>query len=184
MRNDEPYKPDIKSGIASQDLKYRPACKDDSQAISELMADRNPQIPITKVHETTDRELQTLEIDPDYRLYVAELDGQVVGFCRYYHSRGLPHSKKIYPAPEGWYGMGILVNSKWRRNGIARFLSLNRQKNLKADGVSEIYSIVDESNLTSVRMHHEFGYQEIDRAPGFLHVKLESGKGILFRLLI
>jgi hypothetical protein len=46
-----------------------------------------------------------------------------------------------------------------------------------------IYSTVEATNLASVKMHQEFGYTEVERAPGFLHVKFEGGTGILFKLV-
>jgi hypothetical protein len=54
----------------------------------------------------------------------------------------------------------------------------------KEKGVQELYSIVDAKNLTSIRMHESFGFRKIKEAEGFLHVKLESGRGYLYRKTI
>lgn len=184
MKRDEAFSPEVKSSEAPAGLIFRLVQRGDREVITRLMAERNPNQDISVAYKTTDRELDTVEKDPNYRLYVAELDGEVAGFCRYYHSSGLPVAKKVYPAPEGWYGMGILVAPAFRRSGIARFLSENRLRTLKEQGASELYSIVDGKNLTSMRMHREFGFEEVERGPGFLQVKLESGEGVLFRILV
>lgn len=77
-----------------------------------------------------------------------------------------------------------MVSTKFRRQNIARFISLNRIEVLKQMNVKEIYSIVDSNNLTSMKMHQEFGYIEIARADGFLHLKFNEGNGVLFKLTI
>lgn len=134
--------------------------------------------------ENTHREIDRVESDEKYKLYVAELNGEVVGFCRFYHSAGLPTAKKVYPSQEGWYGMGIMVSSKFRRQNIAHFLSTQRIEVLKAMGVEELYSIVDLKNLTSMKMHQQFGYREVARASGFLHLSFGDGIGCLFKISI
>lgn len=184
MKKDEPFNPSIKSSTTPDNLVFRLVTRDDREAISALMADRNPNLELSEIDSKTDREIVLVETSLTYRLYVAELNKKVVGFCRYYHTSALPDSKKVYPAPEGWYGMGIIVDPKLRRHGIARFLSSNRLNILKDQGASELYSIVDAKNLTSLRMHLEFGFEEVASAEGFLHVKLESGHGHLFRVLV
>ncbi len=184
MKRDEPFDPSIKSSLPPEGLKFRLASQADCDAIAALMAERNPNRELFEVIKGTERELSRVSPDSDYKLYVAELNGEVLGFCRFWHSSGLPAARKTFPAPEGWYAMGIMVHSKSRRKGIARFLSVNRVDALRELKIGEIYSIVDAKNLTSLRMHQDFGFEEIARAPGFLHIKFEAGTGSLFRLTI
>lgn len=184
MKIDQPFNPSSKSSNTPKGLTFRLATRKDCSAITNLMAERNPSFDISQLLSNTNRELDRLESDANYKLCVAELNNEVVGFCRFYHSSGLPSHKNIYPSPEGWYGMGIMVDSKFRRQNIARFISLSRIDVLKKMGVKEFYSIVDSNNLTSMKMHQEFGYLEISRAEGFLHLKFNEGKGILFKLNI
>lgn len=184
MKINEPFNPSLKSTGIPLGLSFRLADPKDCHAISHLMAERNPSVNISQILSNTNRELDRLEKDSNYKLCVAELNNAVVGFCRFYHSSGMPEHKKIYPSPEGWYGMGIMVDSKFRRQNIARFISLSRVEVLKKMGVKEIFSIVDSNNLTSMRMHQEFGYIEISRAEGFLHLKFDEGTGSLFKLTI
>lgn len=182
MKRDELFNPAFKSTEVSTELIFRLAERKDLSVICNLMAERNPALDISQISKNTNREFERLESDSSYKLYVTELKNEVVGFCRFYHSAGLPEHKKIYPSPEGWYGMGIMVSSKYRRKNIARFMTLNRVEVLKKNGVKEIYSIVDSDNLTSMKMHHEFGYSEISRGKGFLHLKFDKGVGCLFKL--
>lgn len=156
----------------------------DREAIVELTSERNPGMAMPDIINTTERELKTLESDPTYRLYVADLAGEIVGFCRFYDSAGLPIHKKVFPSPSGWYAMGIVVAPSWRRQGIARFLSQARLRSLKEYGATEMYSVVDGNNQASIQMHLAFGFDEIGKAPGFLLIKFESGVGILFRKII
>ncbi len=184
MKRDEPFNPLSKSADTPLGLKFRLAERKDCSAVSKLMSERNPTIEASQILSNINRELDRVETDSNYKLYVAELKNEVIGFCRFYHSSGMPAQKKIYPSPEGWYGMGIMVDSKFRRQNIAHFISLSRIEVLKKMDVREFYSIVDSNNLTSMRMHQEFGYIEISRAEGFLHLKFNEATGVLFKLII
>lgn len=184
MKRDEPFDPLIKSASYPEGLIFRLVNRQDCKSISHLMAERNPSQSFTEIEASANREIDRVETGSGYKLYVAELNNEVVGLCRFYHSDGLPLGKKIYPSPEGWYGMGILVSPKFRRQSIANFLSSKRVEVLKSLDVKEFYSIVDTSNLTSMKMHKSFGYVEVQRAPGFLHIGFNGGIGCLFRLSI
>lgn len=184
MKKDEPFNPSSKSIDIPNGISFRLANRDDCNAITNLMAERNPAHAVSQLLSNTKRELDRLETDSNYKLYVAELHNEIVGFCRFFHSSGMPVQKKIYQSPEGWYGMGIMVRPKFRRQNIARFISLSRIDVLKKMGVKELYSIVDSNNLTSMKMHQEFGFVEVARADGFLHLKFDQGTGVLFKLTI
>ncbi len=181
VKIDAVFNPSVKSTPPPAGLQFRLAQPKDREPIAKLMSERNPGQAASEIMKRTDREIELVSTDDDYRLFVAELNGAVIGLCRYYHSSGLPTEKLKFSAPDGWYGMGILVEPSWRRRGIARFLFENRLVHLQKHGAFEMYSIVDARNLTSIRMHEEFGFEEVASAPGFLHIQLESGFGILFR---
>lgn len=184
MKKDEAFEPSIKSTTLPEGIIFRLATRADLNAISNLMAERNPFQSFAEIEASTNREIDRVESGVAYKLFVAELRGSVLGFCRFYHSDGLPPNKKINPSPEGWYGMGILVSSKSRRQNIARFLSTERIKVLKSLGAIDFYSVVDANNLTSMKMHQEFGFVEIKRAPGFLHISFNDSIGCLYKLSI
>lgn len=182
MKQNEPFNPSVSSSTAPKGLIFRLATSLDRTSIAKLMSERNPTTDPNEIMAGTDKEISLNSFESSYRIFVAELNGCVVGLCRYYHSDGLPTDKIIYPSPAGWYAMGILVDSEFRRQGIARFLFHNRMKYMHAHGITSMYSLVDCENLTSKRMHESFGFEELERAPGFLHIRFESGQGILYRI--
>jgi ribosomal protein S18 acetylase RimI-like enzyme len=184
MQRNEPFDVSAKSSEASKDLKFRLATERDRESVTRLMAERNPDEGVAAIMKKTDREIALNSTDPNYRLFVADLNERVVGLCRYYHSDGLPKEKLIFPAPPGWYCMGILVDKDFRRKGIARFLFERRLLSLRDRGAGLVYSFVAEDNLASVKMHQKFGFEELERAPGFLHIKFDCGSGVLYRLNI
>lgn len=180
MKIDEPFKPDGVGRDLPEDILCRPALLTDRDSVARLMSQRNPTTPFEETLKRTEQELTIAQTDCSYRLLVVEVSELIVGFCRFYDSKGLPAQKKLYAAPEGWYAMGTLVDPGLRRRGIARFLSERRFDVLREIGVSEIYSMVDGTNQTSLQMHRDFGYEKIASAPGFLHIKFECGEGHLF----
>jgi ribosomal protein S18 acetylase RimI-like enzyme len=183
MKSDEPFDPTTKSCVSDPNLIFRFAKTSDRETVTNLMAERNPDKNRSDLLRTTDKEIELNSSDPNYRLFVAELNGEVVGLCRYYDSAGLPKEKLLFPAPHGWYCMGLIVDTKMRRKGIARFLFKELFKSLKERGVSTVYSFVDSDNLSSVKMHHEVGFIEISRGPGFLHIGFDD-VGILYSIAI
>ena len=181
MKIDEKFAPNTKSSAAPAGIKFVLAEEKHSSPINKLMMERNPHEDIEKIKLKTKRELDFNKNDPFYWLYVATINDNVVGLCRFFHSKGMPVERKKYPTPEGWYGMGILVHKDWRRKNIARFLTQERIKKLKELNADALFSIVDINNLTSKKMHEEFGFKKIDQAKGFLHLEFEE-TGILYQL--
>lgn len=181
MKIDEPFNQEAVGQDLPDNILCRLAQVSDLDVIARLMAQRNPTTPFEQTLKQTEKELTIAQTDHSYQLLVAEVNNQVVGFCRFYDSKGLPAQKRLYAAPEGWYAMGTLIDPIMRRRGIARFLTENRFTILREIGVSEIYSMVDGTNQTSLQMHRDFGYEQIASAPGFLHIKFECGEGHLFR---
>ncbi len=184
MQENEPFNPAIKSATALADLLFRLAEAGDREFVTKLMSERNPDKSQVELMKTTDREIVLNSTDPKYRLFVAELNGSVVGLCRYFHSERLPAEKLLFPAPHGWYCMGLLVDNKFRRQGIARFLFQGRLESLRSQGALVIYSMADSENLASQKMHKAFGFEEIERATGFLQINFDSGSGHLYRMCI
>lgn len=184
MKNDEPFNPNVKSISIPNDIFFILADEMHIDSICNLMAERNPLEKIEDIKKKTVREISLNKNDPEYRLFVAIIKDEVVGLCRFYHSRGLPKEKIKFDSPEGWYAMGTLVSKEHRRKGIAKFLFQERLKVLKNLNASILYSIVDTNNKTSIRMHQEFGFEEFKRANGFLHFDFKGGEAILFKIFI
>jgi len=77
------------------------------------------------------------------------------------------------------------VKDKFRGQGVARSLSDYRIQWLKTNTKAEyLYSFASVENAVSLKMHKEFGFEEIMTGPGFLDVGFECGKGVLFRIKI
>lgn len=182
MKVDEPFNSVIKSTSVPSGICFKLADETHFDSICCLMSERNPLVKIEDIQKKTKREIFLNLNDPEYRLFVAILDDEVVGFCRFFHSRGLAKEKIKFDSPEGWYGMGILVSPRHRRKSIARFLFQERIKILESLNASALYSIVDVNNKTSIKMHEEFGFREVSRARGFLHLEFPNSSGILFKL--
>lgn len=182
MKIDEPFNSEIKSDLLPNNIKIELAKNEHINAIVSLMHERNPNDSIDGITSKTINEIKLNNEDPSYWLYLATIGNEIIGLCRFYHSCGLPSHKKIFPSPEGWYGMGILVASKWRRRNVARFLSNERVKLLKELKAETFYSIVDSENLTSRKMHEEFGFKKIEEAQGFLHLDFKEKKACLYCL--
>lgn len=181
MKIDEPFNPHTKSAQAPFDVQFTLAKEEHIDSICDLMMARNPLDSADVIKKKTQREISLNINDPEYWLFVAILNNEVVGLCRFYHSRGLPKEKIKFESPEGWYAMGTLVSEKHRRKSIAKFLSQERLKFLKTLNASALYSMVDLNNQTSIKMHQEFGFQEFARAKGFLHLVFEDHDAILFK---
>lgn len=88
-----------------------------------------------------------------------------------------------FDSPEGWYFNGIVVDSKYRRQGVAKSLSKSRENYIKESNKNneKVFSIVSAENIPSIKYHESIGFSEFKRAPGFLNVKLNCGEGILFQ---
>lgn len=182
MQRNEPFRSDITSASLPVGIVFREAVSIDTSIIFELMAGRSPSRDRKELLINTKKEVEERSDGKRYGLFVAELEGEVLGFCRYLHSDDIPEEKvKFEINYSGFYTMGTLVARKWRRNGIARFLSEERFKWLRALGVDEVYSGVALDNPASIRMHESFGYEEVYRSLGFLTVRFDCGEGILFR---
>ena len=180
MKINEPFNTDIKSDVLPRNVKFELAKNEHVDAIVSLMHERNPNDSLDEIRSKTINEIKLNNEDPSYWLYLASIDEEIIGLCRFYHSSGLPSHKKIFPSPEGWYGMGIMVASKWRRKNIAKFLFNKRVKRLKELGATKFYSIVDPENLTSIKMHDEFGFKKIEKAQGFFHLDFKMTGAYLY----
>lgn len=181
MKKDTIFNPDVCSSGMPAGLVFRVAEERDLEGVVSLMYERNPTQDRTAIVRQTEREIALNVSDPKYWLFVADLDGQVVGFARCYHSTGLPPGKARFPSPEGWYWMGLMVDSSLRRRSVGRFLYENLTRDLKGRGAYEVYSMVDVENAASVRMHERFGFEEVERGHGFLNIDFAGSSGILYR---
>jgi RimJ/RimL family protein N-acetyltransferase len=181
MKIDAIYNPDVKSQNVPEGLSFILSTLSHEEKIIQLMLERNPLELREDIEEKTKKEI-FLNINEDqYRLYVTLLKNEVVGICRFFHTHNLAKEKIKFPAPSGWYGMGLLVSPSWRRKGIANFMHEERLKILSKIRVTSLYSIVDKNNLASLKMHETFGFQKIAEAKGFLHLDFKESCAYLFK---
>lgn len=182
MQINENFNPALRSNNSPSGLNFRLAELKDVDALTNLTLIRNPTYDPISVRRTAENEVANNFSKPRYRIFVADLAERVLGFCRFYHSGDIDPEKILFPAPAGWYCMGTIVLPEMRRQGIARFLSANRIRELKALGARQVYSGVAADNLTSIAMHKSFGFQCVENIPGFLQIKFDCGDGLLFKL--
>lgn len=171
----------INSQQVYKDLIFTLASNQHKEDLVRLMSIRNPQIPISFLNEKIDREIQTFSDGKEYGLFIASKGPHVIGFCRYYFSRSVPKEKIKFDHPDGCYCMGMMVDPKYRRHNVAKFLWDNRMKWIQGLGVKQVYSIVACDNSASLRMHQKFGFDEVSRAAGYMNVSFDCGEGILFK---
>lgn len=182
MKIDEPYDPNNKGFEPLDGLKFEVATLEHVQELVKMMRERNPDIAYENMDKKIRNEINLNETDPFYWLYVVLRKKEVVALCRFFHTHGLSKERRQYDAPDGWYAMGTLVSKEYRRRGVARFAFGERIKVLKQLGGDRLYSIVDKTNLASMSMHKAFGFVEIARSEGFLHLLFEESEAVLFEV--
>lgn len=162
-------------------MKFRLAGSQDIEAIIKLMLSQKQDVAYDRMKEITERELTYNKTDKFYRLFVVELEGAVLGFSRFFHTKEIPEEKKEFECPEGFYCMGTVVFPEYRKRGVARMLSEGRFLAMKELGAKEAFSGVGADNEASIKMHESFGYQKVAEIAGFLQIQFNCGKGYLFK---
>ena len=91
-----------------------------------------------------------------------ELKVSIVGFCRsiYYD---LEKTQVTYPAPSGWYLMGVVVKPKFRRHYIGHRITKERLIRI-SESSNEAYFVVNSNNQVSI----ESPIQLISATPGLM----------------
>lgn len=177
---DEPFDPNAISQCPPRDLEIRLATESDHEQVVDLMCLRNPFSSRENVEFGLRKEIRANRTTPRSRIFVAVREREVLALSRIFHSKDVPYPRKRFPAPEGWYSLGIIVKPNARRHGIARAVIEYQLEYMKSVGIERIFSSVDVENKASMRMHEVLGAKPLGRAPGFLQMALESGEGALF----
>lgn len=169
------YRPAEPSGALPVDLVVRAAEIDDCAAIAAIEASREGSDP----GAVRDKCIAQVR-DPDKMLLVAVVGGAVVGFARA-GRMAPPADTHAADMPVGWFLLGVMVADAWRRRGIGRAMTLPRLRWI-AERAPAAYYFTNAGNQTSIALHREFGFVEVDpdfHAPG---VSSDGGPVILFRL--
>ena len=161
---------------------YRLASEDDAAEIARITFERegvHRKRDFNYYFKRTKKELENIETATGFHIIVAEYEGEIIGFGRsiYYDLKKI---QVPYPAPSGWYLMGVVVKPEFRRRGIGRRITEERLMRIFKNS-TEAYFIVDSNNQASIKLHEELGFKKISEGEGFLKVKFDDGKGYLFK---
>jgi len=91
-------------------------------------------------------------------LFVADADGQVVGYGRVVCIAADPQVAGA--APAGWYLLGLVVDQAWRRRGIGEALTRARMAWV-AERSPRVYYFTGRGNLASQALHERLGFTEM-----------------------
>lgn len=169
------YRPNEPSLQTPDDLTIREAEIDDCDAIAAIEASREGSDP----GAARDKCIAQVP-DPDKMLLVSVVEGTVVGFARA-GRMAAPVEARPGDVPDGWFLLGVMVADDWRRRGIGRAMTLPRLHWI-AERADSAYYFTNAGNKTSIALHRELGFVEIDpdfRAPG---LPSDGDRVILFRL--
>jgi ribosomal protein S18 acetylase RimI-like enzyme len=169
------YRPSEPSGALPVDLVVRAAEITDCDAIAAIEASRDGSDP----GAARDKCIAQVP-DPQRVLLAAVVKGMVIGFARA-GRMAPPAGAQAGDMPDGWFLLGVMVADAWRRRGIGRAMTLPRLRWI-GERADAAYYFTNAGNKTSIALHRELGFVEIDpdfRAPG---VSSAGGPVILFRL--
>lgn len=117
---------------------------------------------------------------PDCWLWVAGAENGVVGFARL--ARLTPADPETAP-PGGLYLGGVSVSPDARRRGIGRELTRVRLAHaFQALEAERVWYFANARNASSIALHAEFGFTEVERPMRFAPVAFAGGVGVLFAL--
>jgi ribosomal protein S18 acetylase RimI-like enzyme len=123
---------------------------------------------------------QCIESDAD-GFFVAEVDGRVAGFGRVQLFTPPPEAP-LNVVPLGWYLIGVMVDSRWRRRGLGDALTVARLGCVQ-QRANEVWYFANARNQASVDLHSKYGFVEVTRDFTVADVTFDDGMGtgILFR---
>lgn len=103
------------------------------------------------------RELQNHIGDPNYRLAVVEVNGELVGYCLSYISR------KPYFFKLGKFGFigDLFVEENYRRRGYGRMLVEDADSFFERKKVEQVELLVASGNVNTVKFWEKLGYKAL-----------------------
>jgi ribosomal protein S18 acetylase RimI-like enzyme len=96
--------------------------------------------------------------DPDREMFVAEVDGEVVGMVDVTAQEPPDPGSIIRPIPS--VDIGISVADAWRRRGVGRALMEAAEARARARGASLVVLDMSAANRDALAFYHELGYRE------------------------
>ncbi|HEV9036860.1 MAG TPA: GNAT family N-acetyltransferase [Puia sp.] len=100
------------------------------------------------------REWYSSKIKDGYPVYVAEEDGRVIGFSSYGPFRA-------WPAYKYTIENSVYVAEDQRGKGIGKLLIRPLIDEARRQGYHAIIASIDASNISSLRLHGSFGFEEV-----------------------
>lgn len=176
-----PFIGDYKSDPLSSEVKTRYATSEDVEEIAQIINDNNidPKLNHDYFLKRTMSELTYGGNRSGFHMIVAEVNSQIVGYSRSIYYSEMMIRNYRYPAPIGWYLMGVTILPEFRGQSIGALLTKKRLDHIKQLS-SKVYYVANADNKTSIKMHKKFGFKEIGRGEGFLKIRFNGGKGVLF----
>jgi len=113
----------------------------------------------------------------DRATLVGLVDGQLVGYSTVaWLAPGIGHPTSA--APDGWYLLGLVVDPRFRRQGVGRRLTAERLRWLHGR-TDRVWYFVSSANRASIDLHTEFGFGLSAENLDFPGVSF-TGTGLLF----
>ena len=132
------------------EIQIRNACLEDSPAIARLMS----QLGYSMTSDEMKERLKVILSDSDYMTFVAEIETEIVGMIgigigRYYERNGA-------------YGraLALVVDEKWRGQGIGKFLVLEAESWFRERGVASVIVNSGKQRHEAHRFYRRLGYEE------------------------
>jgi ribosomal protein S18 acetylase RimI-like enzyme len=169
------YEPD---SVARTPVKHkvREAVQADVESCVRIMMDREAGDP----DRTRSRLRRSVESEAE-GFFVAEIEGAVAGFGRVQLLMP-PKDSPPNGVPLGWYLIGVMVDSRWRRRGLGDSLTRARLGWVQ-QRAHEVWYFANARNRASIDLHEKYGFVEVTRDFTVAGLTFDGGRGsgILFR---
>jgi len=171
-------KPSENNHLLLSSLVIRSAIITDSHTLAEILNAREPG-DLAQIIKNFQDEISSLD-SSGRLLLVAEYNSQVIGYARavYFMRSASSNSRNC---PEGWYLNGVIIEPKYRRNGVASILIKSRLDWI-VKRANKAYYFANARNRVSIEMHEKFAFKELTRDFVYPGVTFEGGEGILFEI--
>jgi len=161
--------------------------EDESQVLNlvheleEELAEKFPNVQIESAVQTY--RLRYLQKGNKYVIYVAEVDGKVVGFLLGYPSLGIPEVDSLYDVlplengqlTEEFYLQMTFVSKSYRNRGISTALHREIINYAFEHGYREIYACIAKWNIPELRVIRSLRFQAKDLGTRYrLSLKLDK----------
>ena len=128
------------------------------------------------------RRLATDLTDPGQYLAIAAVGREVVGFGQVMSFTAGPQPQSDV-APDGYYLVGLIVASDWRRHGIGERLTEARM-DWVARRAHVVWAFANAANGPTLDLHRRLGFVEVTHSFTYPGVTFDGGVGVLLCALV